>query len=133
MGRQPPSATLTLAEHGTLWIIRLHRAVFNCTVIVYLYSSLYSCAHYFSASTCRETQGFWLLHGSPHATTCTIPTEQGALGLVWRGEIVSLLPSLSYGMWACAGKRGRSWHLCEHVCVCSCVTVCLCLWVCSLV
>ena len=41
-GRQPLSAMLTLVEHGTLWIIRLHKAVFNCAVIVYLYSALYS-------------------------------------------------------------------------------------------
>ena len=81
-GRKPPSAMLTLVDYGTLWIISLHKAVFNCTVIVYLYSALYSCTLFLDEHISAEEQGFWLLHGSPHAEICAISTEQRAWELV---------------------------------------------------
>lgn len=127
-GRKPPSAMLTLVEYGTLWIISLHKAVFNCTAIVYLYSALYSCTLFLDEHISAEEQGFWLLHGSPHTEICAISIEQRALELVWGGEVMffSLWRSLPYGTWTC---RGEGWpplmslHVCAHawasVCVCA--------------
>lgn len=126
-GREPCSAMLTLVEHGTLWIIRLHKAVFNCAVIVYLYSALYSSTLFLDGHISAERQGFWLLHGKPQIELSATVTEQRALELVRGGEVkfVPLFLSVSYSVRARGGKGG---HPDVTACLCMrvCVRVCLC-------
>lgn len=86
---------LTLVEHGTLWRIRLHKAVFNCAVIVYLHSALYSSTLFLDGHLSAERQGFWLPHGKPQTELSAIVTEQRALELVRGGEVSFFPLSLS--------------------------------------
>ena len=129
-GREPPSAMLTLVEHGTLWIIRLHKAVFSCAVIVHLYSALYSSTLFLDGPISAERQGFWLLHGKPQTELSAVVTEQRPLESVWGGDVkFSLLfLSPSYSPRARGGKGGHARCHCMsgmRMCVC----VCLCGWV----
>lgn len=77
-------------DPGRAWYIvdnQAHRAVFHCTVIVYLHSPLYSCTHYFEMSTelLEKHRAFGSYTEASHAEMCAISTEPRALGLV--GEV----------------------------------------------
>lgn len=120
---------LTLVEHGGIpWRIRLHKAVFNCAVIVYLHSALYSSTLFLDGHLSAERQGFWLLHGKPQTELSAIVTEQRALELV-RSEVKDFsLVSVSV-MWHAGTGREVVTPMSLHVCVCVGVCVCLCGWV----
>lgn len=116
-GREPPSAMLTLVEHGTLWIIRLHKAVFNCAVIVYLYYALYSSTLFLDGPISAERQDFWLLHGKPQTELSAFVTEQRSLESVRGGDVKfsPLFLSPSYSTRARGGKGGHARCHCMFV------------------
>lgn len=129
VGRELPSVMLTLVEHGTLWIIRLHKAVFNCAVIVHLYSALYSSALFLDGPISAESQGFWLLHGKPQTELSAVVTEQKPLESVGGGD-VEFSPwflSPSYSPRARGGEGGHPRCHCmfvdEHLRLCVFVRV----------
>lgn len=130
-GREP----LCHADPGgawhSVWRIRLHKAVFNCAVIVYLHSALYSSTLFLDGHLSAERQGFWLLHGKPQTELSAIVTEQRALELVRGGEVKFFSLSLSPLQHAGIGRGGWSPPMSLHVCVCAWVSACVCVAGCT--
>lgn len=105
-----------------LWRIRLHKAVFNCAVIVYLHSALYSSNISRWASICRKTGFLGSYMENPRQNSLAIVTEQRALELVRGGVKSVFFPCLCLRHVACGHGEGR-WS--PHVTACLYANVCL--------
>lgn len=121
MRETAPSATLALAEHGTLAAQSSFQLYFDCLSVL---PTVQLCLLFLDEHVPGGAQGFWLQRGSPRPKVTVCP-EQGALGPVC-GDDVTLFPRAVSVIWY-VGTWRKGWPPLRRFQACACM--CLCIWV----